>query len=110
MTGRPALTLFCAIALRGAAENTLLPAFTRDTGITVEARFAPTSALVRDIDAGARSRPRSSTTPPSPQQPHHTPPNTTPPRSWPTWPGNRRRPPTTTPGSSPPAEGLRSGL
>ena len=54
MTGRPALTLFCAIALRGAVEDTLLPAFTRDTGITVEARFAPTSALVRDIDAGAR--------------------------------------------------------
>lgn len=54
MTGHPALTLFCAVALRRAVEDTLLPAFTRDTRITVEARYAPTSALVRDIDAGAR--------------------------------------------------------
>jgi ABC-type molybdate transport system substrate-binding protein len=54
MTGRPALTLYCAVALRGAVEDTLLPAFTRDTGIAVEARVAPTSALVREIDAGAR--------------------------------------------------------
>ncbi|WP_427007794.1 molybdate ABC transporter substrate-binding protein [Pseudarthrobacter sp. H2] len=54
MTEHPALTLFCAVALRGAVEHALLPAFTRDTGIAVEARFAPTSALVQEIDAGAR--------------------------------------------------------
>lgn len=54
MTGAPALTLFCAIALRPAIENAILPAFTEDTGTAVDARFAPTSTLIQEINAGAR--------------------------------------------------------
>jgi molybdate transport system substrate-binding protein len=54
VTPRPALTLFCAMALRGAINDSILPAFTRDTGILVDARFAPTSTLIQEITAGAR--------------------------------------------------------
>lgn len=54
MTERPALSVFCAVALRGAVEETLLPAFTRATGTAVDARYATTSVLVRELDAGAR--------------------------------------------------------
>ena len=51
---RPALSLFCAVALRGAVQESLLPAFTRATGIVVDAHYATTSALVQEIDDGAR--------------------------------------------------------
>lgn len=54
MTPRPALTLFCAMALRGAINDSILPAFTRDTGILVDAHFAPTSTLIQEITASAR--------------------------------------------------------
>jgi molybdate transport system substrate-binding protein len=54
VTPRPALTLFCAMALRGAINDSILPAFTRATGILVDARFAPTSTLIQEITAGAR--------------------------------------------------------
>jgi molybdate transport system substrate-binding protein len=54
VTPRPALTLFCAMALRGAINDSILPAFTRDTGILVDARFAPTNTLIQEITAGAR--------------------------------------------------------
>jgi molybdate transport system substrate-binding protein len=54
MTGRPALSLFCAVALRGAVQETLLPALTRATGIAVDAHYAPSRALTEEIRAGAR--------------------------------------------------------
>jgi molybdate transport system substrate-binding protein len=54
VTPRPALTLFCAMALRGAINDSILPAFTRATGILVDAHFAPTSTLIQEITAGAR--------------------------------------------------------
>jgi molybdate transport system substrate-binding protein len=54
VTPRPALTLFCAMALRGAINDSILPAFTWATGILVDARFAPTSTLIQEITAGAR--------------------------------------------------------
>ena len=54
MAARPALTLFCAVALRGAIENAILPAFTQDTGTLVDAHFAPTRILIQEITAGAR--------------------------------------------------------
>jgi molybdate transport system substrate-binding protein len=53
VTPRPALTLFCAMALRGAINDSILPAFTRDTGILVDAHFAPTSTLIQEITADA---------------------------------------------------------
>jgi molybdate transport system substrate-binding protein len=49
-----ALTLFCAIALRGAIKDSILPAFTGETGTEVDAHFAPTSTLIQEIKAGAR--------------------------------------------------------
>jgi molybdate transport system substrate-binding protein len=54
VTPRPALTLFCATALRGAIKDSILPAFTQDTGTAVDAHFAPTSTLIQEIIAGAR--------------------------------------------------------
>lgn len=54
MTARPALTLFCAVALRGAIEDSILPAFTQDTGTLVDAHFAPTRILIQEITAGER--------------------------------------------------------
>ncbi|QCB97795.1 ABC transporter substrate-binding protein [Arthrobacter sp. PAMC25564] len=51
---RPALSVSCAIALRGAVQDAILPAFTRETGTVVDAHYATTSALVQEIDAGAR--------------------------------------------------------
>lgn len=48
-----ALSLFCAVALRKAAEGTILPAFTRATGIVVDVVFEPTSLLLERIKAGA---------------------------------------------------------
>lgn len=54
MTSRPALTLFCANALRGAVKDAILPAFTRGTGIPVDAHFATTRDLVQEIGAGAQ--------------------------------------------------------
>ncbi|MDR7082814.1 ABC-type molybdate transport system substrate-binding protein [Arthrobacter ginsengisoli] len=54
MTDRPALSVFCAVALRGAVQETLLPEFTRATGIAVDAHYATTSALVQEVDEGAR--------------------------------------------------------
>lgn len=54
MTDRPVLSLFCAVALRGAVQETLLPAFTGATGIAVDAHYATTSALVQEIESGAR--------------------------------------------------------
>lgn len=54
MSDCPALSVFCAIALRGALEETLLPMFTLATGIAVDAQYATTRALVQKIDEGAR--------------------------------------------------------
>ena len=54
MPERPALSVFCAVALRGAVQQSLLPAFTTATGIPVDAQYATTSALVQQIDVGAR--------------------------------------------------------
>lgn len=54
MTARPALTLFCAVALRGALEDSILPAFTQDTGTLLDAHFAPTRVLIQEITAGHR--------------------------------------------------------
>jgi molybdate transport system substrate-binding protein len=53
VTPRSALTLFCAMALRGAINDSILPAFTWDTGILVDAHFAPTSTLIQEITADA---------------------------------------------------------
>lgn len=54
MTARTALTLFCAVALRGAFQDAILPAFTQDTGILLDAHFAPTRVLIQEITAGER--------------------------------------------------------
>ena len=48
------LTLFCAVALRKAVEEQILPAFTRATGTVVDVLFDPTGPLLRRIEAGAR--------------------------------------------------------
>ncbi|GAA4050721.1 substrate-binding domain-containing protein [Arthrobacter methylotrophus] len=53
MTTRPALSLFCAVALKGALKDSILPAFSQDTGTAVNAHFAPTSSLIQEITAGA---------------------------------------------------------
>lgn len=52
MTARPALTLFCAVALRGALEDSILPAFTQHTETRVDVHFAPTRILIQEITAG----------------------------------------------------------
>ena len=41
------------MALRGAVNDPILPAFTRDTGIFVDAHFAPTRTLIQKITADA---------------------------------------------------------
>ncbi len=46
------VTLFSALAVRKALDEVVLPAFTRGTGIAVNAVFDPTVQLVRRIDAG----------------------------------------------------------
>lgn len=51
--GPDTLTLFCAIALRGAISDSILPTFTQGTGTVVDARFAPTSTLIQEATAGA---------------------------------------------------------
>jgi molybdate transport system substrate-binding protein len=53
-TKRTGLSLFCAVALRKAVEEAILPAFTRTTGTVVDVIFEPTNLLLRRIDAGAR--------------------------------------------------------
>jgi molybdate transport system substrate-binding protein len=50
----PTLSLFCAFALKQAVEHAVLPAFTRATGIPVEAVFEPTFRLLARIETGAR--------------------------------------------------------
>jgi molybdate transport system substrate-binding protein len=54
LTARPALTVFCAVALRGAIKDSILPVFTQDTGTLVDAHFAPTRILIQEITAGER--------------------------------------------------------
>ena len=49
-----ALTLFCAVALRKAMEEAILPAFMRAAGTIVDVLFEPTGLLLRGIEAGAR--------------------------------------------------------
>ena len=49
-----ALSLFCAVALRKALEEHVLPAFKRATGATVDVLFEPTGLLLQRIEAGAR--------------------------------------------------------
>ncbi|WP_324901121.1 3-oxo-tetronate 4-phosphate decarboxylase [Streptomyces sp. CB01201] len=46
------VTLFSALAVRKALDEVVLPAFTRSTGVAVNAVFDPTAQLVRRIDAG----------------------------------------------------------
>ena len=48
-----AVSLFCAVALQKAAEEAILPAFTRATGVFVDVVFEPTNLLVQRIKAGA---------------------------------------------------------
>ncbi len=48
------MSLFCAVALKGAVKDCILPAFTQSTGIAVDAYFAPSRALVEEITAGAK--------------------------------------------------------
>jgi molybdate transport system substrate-binding protein len=48
------ISLFCAIALRKSAEEAILPAYTRATGIGVDVVFDSTAMLLQRIDAGAR--------------------------------------------------------
>ncbi|MGX9899780.1 substrate-binding domain-containing protein [Arthrobacter sp. SA17] len=47
------LSLFCAVALRKAVEESLLE-FRQVSGRIVEAHYAPTSVLLHEIDDGAR--------------------------------------------------------
>lgn len=54
MTDSSALALYCAVALRGAVEDAILPAFTHATGTAVDVHFAPTRALIEEITTGAR--------------------------------------------------------
>ncbi|MFK0007707.1 molybdate ABC transporter substrate-binding protein [Paenarthrobacter sp. NPDC090520] len=49
-----ALSLFCAVALRKAVEEQILPAFIRATGTLVDVVFEPTGLLLQRIEAGAR--------------------------------------------------------
>ncbi|MDE8670158.1 substrate-binding domain-containing protein [Pseudarthrobacter sp. H3Y2-7] len=50
----PALTLFCAFALKQAVEQTILPAYIAAGGHPVEAVYEPTFRLLTRIEAGAR--------------------------------------------------------
>ena len=50
----PALSFFCAVALRKAAEEAIIPAFIRATGTDVDVVFEPTSLLLERMEAGAR--------------------------------------------------------
>ena len=52
--GSPALSLFCAFALKQAVEHTILPAYIAAGGARVEATFEPTFRLLTRIDSGAR--------------------------------------------------------
>ncbi len=54
MTTRPALTLFCAVALKRALQDSILPAFTQHAGTLVNAHFAPTRVLIEEVNAGER--------------------------------------------------------
>ncbi|MCZ7447262.1 substrate-binding domain-containing protein [Agrobacterium rhizogenes] len=48
------IRLLSAIALQGALETTVLPAFTRQTGRSVEAEWAPTTIIVDRVTGGAQ--------------------------------------------------------
>jgi molybdate transport system substrate-binding protein len=48
------LSLFCAVALRKAVEEAVLPAFTRATGTAVDTVFEPTALILQRIEEGAR--------------------------------------------------------
>jgi molybdate transport system substrate-binding protein len=50
----PRLSLFCATTLRKPVEESILPAFTRATGIGVDGVFDSTALLLERINAGAR--------------------------------------------------------
>jgi molybdate transport system substrate-binding protein len=54
MTAPAKVSIFCATVLKNALQADLLPEFMRETGVSVEAHFAATGALVEEIDAGAR--------------------------------------------------------
>lgn len=49
------LTMMSALAVRGAFENTILPAFEAETGIAVQVLWAPTTVIMSRIAAGERA-------------------------------------------------------
>jgi len=49
------LTLMSALAVRGAFENGILPAFTAETGIQVVPEWTPTTVIMSKIAAGERA-------------------------------------------------------
>lgn len=54
MTPAPLLQLFSGLALKDTLEDGLLAAFCERHGVTIDARYEPTSVLVELIQAGAR--------------------------------------------------------
>lgn len=48
------LTLFSGLAVKGVLEETVLPAFTEETGIAVQPTYEPTKVLERLVAEGAR--------------------------------------------------------
>ncbi|GAA2795760.1 molybdate ABC transporter substrate-binding protein [Crossiella cryophila] len=54
MSPRPVITLFSALAVRTALDDVLLPAFTLDARVDIEASYDPTTVLTQRITAGAR--------------------------------------------------------
>ncbi|MBT2514628.1 substrate-binding domain-containing protein [Arthrobacter sp. ISL-30] len=49
-----ALSLFCAVGLRKAVEEAILPAFRRATETVVDVVCEPTNLLLQRVEAGAR--------------------------------------------------------
>ncbi|WP_163506629.1 molybdate ABC transporter substrate-binding protein [Fodinicola acaciae] len=48
------VSFFSALAIKKALDDTILPAFQKETGIVVDGVFEPTKALLRRIEDGAR--------------------------------------------------------
>ncbi len=48
------ITMMSGLALRGALENVVLPAFEKETGLKVEVRWDPTTVIMQELAKGAK--------------------------------------------------------
>jgi molybdate transport system substrate-binding protein len=49
------ITMMSGLALRGALENVVLPAFEKETGIKVEVRWDPTTVVMQELAKGVKT-------------------------------------------------------